>query len=241
MKKTFKLLLLTFILALCVAVSALFYFSYLRYEEAIEALPINDVRLSLKESVNNYVDYEDISPYLLKATVAIEDRRFYEREGFDFIAFGRAMIHNITSLSLSQGGSTIPQQLAKIVYFNYEVSLERKVAEIFLMYDFESAYTKDEILEMYVNIINYGDGNIGIYNARMNYFQKEPEDLDLYESTLLAAIPQSPSYYQLSNHNEATVERQKKVLNDMLEEEMITSEMYEECIKEIEYAQQGYQ
>ncbi len=197
-------------------------------------MPISGVKSTIQELNPDYVEFEDISPYLLKATVAIEDRRFYEREGFDLIAFFRATYHNITSMSLTEGGSTIPQQLAKIVYFNYETNLERKVAEIFLMYDFESCYSKDEILEMYVNIINYGDGNIGIYDASMNYFQKAPSDLDLYEATLLAAIPQSPANYQLSNDNPLTYTRQKKVLNDMLEEEMITSDMYEECLKEIE-------
>lgn len=234
MKKTLKLALLVIVLAITVLISSLFYFSYTRYLEVKKELPISEVKSSIQELNPDYVEFEDISPYLLKATVAIEDRRFYEREGFDLIAFFRATYHNIISMSLTEGGSTIPQQLAKIVYFNYETNLERKVAEIFLMYDFESCYSKDEILEMYVNIINYGDGNIGIYDASMNYFQKAPSDLDLYEATLLAAIPQSPANYQLSNDNPMTYTRQKKVLNDMLEEEMITSDMYEECLKEIE-------
>lgn len=230
MKKWLKISFVSLFVIVIALSSILFYVSYRRYEEAKQEMPVEDIREYLMTSIDNYVEYEDISPFLLEATYAVEDRRFYIREGIDFIALGRAIVKNISSMSLIEGGSTITQQLAKIVYFNYETSIERKVAELFFIYDFEDCYSKNEIIEMYVNVINYGDGNIGIYEASLNYFGKEPTELDLYESSLLAAIPNSPGNYQLSNDNPNTYKRQTKVLNDMQSLGLISQNEIDECL-----------
>ncbi len=230
MRKWLKISFIGLFILVVALSSILFYTSYNRYEEAKSELPVAEVREYLMLNNDNYTEYEDISPFLLEATYAVEDRRFYIREGIDFIALGRAIVKNISSMSLVEGGSTITQQLAKIVYFNYETSLERKVAELFFIYDFEDCYSKNEIIEMYVNVINYGDGNIGIYEASMNYFGKEPAELDLYEASLLAAIPNSPGNYQLSNDNPHTYKRQIKVLNDMQSLGLISRSEIDECL-----------
>ena len=232
MKRFVKVFFICLLSSVMIAGFVLVFFSYERYKEAKEVLPVEDIREQLIEKTDHYVYFEDISHDLLNATYAVEDRRFYVREGIDFIALGRALMRNLTSFSLAEGGSTITQQLAKIVYFDYETSLTRKIAEYFFIYDLEDHYSKDEILEMYVNVINYGDGNIGIYEAAMNYFNKEPKDLDLFEASLLAAIPNSPANYQLSNDNPKTYQRQLKVLNDMLELGLINENEYDECVIE---------
>ncbi len=213
LKRTF----ITLTLLAFLAIGLLFGLGYNAYTEAIENLPIEEVKDYLQDKVDDYTPLTEISPYLLKATIDVEDHRFYDRYGIDFIALARAMLRNILSFSVIEGGSTITQQLAQNIYFTFDSSLPEKMAEYYLLYDLENTYSKDEILEMYLNIIYYGDGYYGIYDAAMGYFDIKPIDLDLFDSTLLAGIPNAPSVYQLSSGKALALERQKHVIKRMYE------------------------
>ena len=114
---------------------------------------------------------------------------------------------------LFKGGSTITQQLAKNLFLSNEQTFKRKIKETIISFIIEKEYSKNEILELYVNVIYYGDGYEGILEASRGYFHKEPSKLNKEEATLLAGIPQAPSYYQLSNNYKETYERQKEVLD----------------------------
>ena len=184
--------------------------------------------------MKHYIEIEEISQYLKDATVSTEDKRFYEHDGIDPIAYGRILYVLVTSGQLSGGGSTITQQLAKNMYFTFQPSIIRKFAELFMTVRIESTIEKDEILELYLNIINYGDNNMGIYDASMNYFNKLPSELNFDEATLLAGIPQSPANYQLSNHEEEARIRQKAVINTLIENEYYEPAIMNQLLKEVE-------
>lgn len=162
---------------------------------------------------NNYswVELDDISPYLIDATLSTEDKHFYKHNGFDFLRIGKAIIKNISSRSLSEGASTITQQYARNLYLNYEKTWKRKIEEAILAFELETHYTKDEILEGYLNTINYG-GVFGIENAANYYFNKSACDLTLAEASMLAGIPQSPANYSPLSNLELAKKRQKTVL-----------------------------
>ena len=227
-----KIIKVLFILILisCIAFVGVTYHEYV---ELKTTYPIEDVKTNLKDHTKEYVDYEDIAPYLIDATVAIEDRRFFDRYGVDYIALGRAMLTNLIQMDLVQGGSTIEQQFIKIYYFKYERSLTKKLMEIFFIYDLDNYYSKEEIIEMYVNIINYGDGYVGIGAAAEGYFGKMASELDLNEASLLAGIPNSPANLQLSNHNPKTYDRQKKILKAMYETGKIDIVEFETIMDEL--------
>ncbi|MEG0170020.1 biosynthetic peptidoglycan transglycosylase [Anaerorhabdus sp.] len=198
---------------------------YNRYKEAIKELPLS-VAVSNIQADPTYVSFNEIDPDFVDALTSIEDHRFFERRGVDFVAIGRALVANLVSKEIQQGGSTITQQVAKNIYFSNKPSLTRKIAEVFFVWDLEDHYTKDEIFAMYANIIYYGDGYYGIRQAANGYFNKAPNDLTLYEASLLAGLPQSPSRYQLSNGYKLINERQKNVLSAMLKyNEISTQEM----------------
>ena len=133
------------------------------------------------------------------------------------IAIGRAAWNNLTSWSLREGGSTITQQLAKNLYFTQEKSFIRKIAEMFMAFRLENTYTKDEILELYVNSIYFGDGYYCIYDASQGYFGKAPIDMTDYECTLLAGIPNAPSVYSLTANPELAEQRQEYVVQRMVQ------------------------
>ena len=152
----------------------------------------------------------------MDAVVAVEDHRFEQHLGIDLIAIGRAAWNNLTSWSLREGGSTITQQLAKNMYFTQEKSFIRKIAEMFMAFRLESSYTKDEILELYVNSIYFGDGYYCVRDASQGYFGKDPIDMTDYESTLLAGIPNAPSVYSLTANPDLAEQRQQYVIQQMV-------------------------
>lgn len=209
--------------------SVLVYQGYKRYEEATSIFTVEEVGNQVINS-DYYVSYENIDEDFVNALVAIEDNRFFKRKGIDFIAIGRAVVFNLIKGKVSQGGSTITQQLAKNLYFTHAKSLTRKIAEVFFVDDFEKNFTHEEIFAMYANVIYYGDNNYGILDASKNYFGKSPDDLSLYEASLLAGLPQSPSKYQLSNGYEEAHKRQKKVLSAMLKYGYITEKEYNDTL-----------
>lgn len=160
---------------------------------------------------------------LQHAFVAVEDARFYKHCGIDPIGIMRAMFRNITSGNVSEGGSTITQQLAKNAYLSQERTLKRKIQEVFLALQIERQYTKDEILEMYLNQIYFGQGAYGIQAAAKTYFNKNAEDLTLPECAMLAGIPKSPNYYSPFNNLKASKARQEVVLSQMAKYQYIDS------------------
>lgn len=206
---------------------------YLEYRQVLKQMPL-EMKIAEIQKDEHYIGIEEISQYLKDATVSTEDKRFYEHDGIDPIAYGRILYVLVTSGQLSGGGSTITQQLAKNMYFTFQPSIIRKFAELFMTVRIESTIEKDEILELYLNIINYGDNNMGIYDASMNYFNKLPSELNFDEATLLAGIPQSPANYQLSNHEEEARIRQKAVINTLIENEYYEPAIMNQLLEEVE-------
>ena len=151
------------------------------------------------------------------AVIAVEDHRFEKHGGIDIIGTCRAIVTNITSFSLVEGGSTITQQLARNLYFTQEQSFTRKIAELLVAFDLEKNYSKDQILELYINTIYFGEGYYGIKEACEGYFDKEPMDMTFDEMTLLAGIPNAPSVYSLNANPDLAKQRQQHVINAMKE------------------------
>ena len=225
MKKFFKRIFSFVLLVVFVVIAIVIYQGFLKYKVTITETPL-EIRVEKLKNIENYTFYEDIPATFIEAVVAVEDRRFYKHSGFDVIGTGRALIRDIKNMELLEGGSTITQQLAKNMYFPANNSPWRKVAEIFMAKKIEEEYTKAEILEMYFNIIYYGKGCYNIHDAADTYFDKLPIEMNDYECTLLAGIPNAPSVY--SKNKELARERQEKVLKSMVQAEYITQEeMYD--------------
>ena len=180
------------------------------------------------------VELDEISDYVLEATVDTEDVRFYEHNGVDLTGIVRALINNLTGGDL-EGASTITQQLVRNTLLSDEaddISFERKVREAELALQMEEAYSKDEILLMYLNTINYGDGCYGIEAAAQNYFSVSASELTLAQAATLVGIPQSPTYLNPKEYPEACLERRNTVLERMLDAGDITQEEYDEACAE---------
>lgn len=161
------------------------------------------------------VGIDQIPVNLQNAFVAIEDNRFYEHKGVDFRGLARAMYTNIRAKEIAEGGSTITQQLAKNAYLTQDRTIKRKIQEIFLALQLEKQYTKQEILELYLNQIYFGQGAYGVQAAAKTYFGKNVSDLNLAECAMLAGIPKSPNYYSPFNNLNAAIERRNTVLDEM--------------------------
>lgn len=228
-----RLLLLALILAVA-ACGLIIYQGKSMYEEAVSRQSIPDRVQELKES-EDYVPLESISSYFLNAVVSIEDRNFYSHGAVSFSSTARAIINNLKSKSFSEGGSTITQQVAKNLCFSQEKKLSRKVAEIFAAIELENEFSKDQILEIYVNLNYYGDGYYGIRQASVGYFGTEPAYLTASQATLLAGLPQAPSVYALSGNAEKAYERQKEVVDSMVENRYISEEDAEWILSEKPY------
>ena len=177
----------------------------------------------------SWISLEDISPYLINATISTEDKYFYKHIGFDYLRIAKAIVTNIVKRDKSEGASTITQQYARNLFLNFEKTWKRKIDEALLACELEVHYTKDEILEGYLNTINYG-GVYGIEAASKYYFGKSAKDLTLAEATLLAGIPQSPSNYSPVKNYKKSKERQKIVLLMMKNNNKITNEEYNNAL-----------
>ena len=167
------------------------------------------------KEADTFTSIEDLPETYVNAVVAVEDKRFFRHPGIDFLAVGRALLHDIQAGRYVEGGSTITQQLAKNLYFSQEKQLTRKIAEVFVALDLERSYSKEEIFELYVNSIYFGDGYYGIGSASMGYFELEPSKMSDYESTLLAGVPNAPSRYAPSKYLDRAEKRQLQVLRRM--------------------------
>jgi len=179
-----------------------------------------------------WIELDRISPYLIEATINTEDKNFYKHKGFDYLRILKALYVNIISGSTQQGASTITQQYAKNLFLDFDKTWARKWDEMWYTIEIETHYSKDEILEGYLNTINYGHGMYGIENASQFYFNKSASDLTLAEAAMLTGIPKSPSNYSPLVDEAKAKERQELILKNMKEDKVITEEEYQEAINE---------
>lgn len=224
MIKFIKRVLFLIIVAIIVAFGLFVYQGHNLYEEAIQETSIKEKIEEIKLEKTNYIKYSELPENYINAIIAVEDRRFFEHKGVDLISITRAVIKDIQTMSLAEGGSTITQQLAKNTYFTQRKELTRKIAEIFMAFEYEKECTKEEIFELYVNTIYFGDGYYCVYDAAHGYFDKNPQEMNLYESTLLAGIPNAPSVYAPTKNPELAKQRQAQVLNKMVNYKYLTEE-----------------
>ena len=216
MKILKRFIIILFIIIVIVAVSFGMY-GYTLYNEKIEEQPIAD-KISDIQNGYYFVPIEDVPEDYINAIIAVEDHRYYDHGAIDIIGIGRAVLTNITSGELREGGSTITQQVAKNLYFIEEDTVvRRKLAEMFMAIELENKYSKEDILELYINTIYFGDGYYGIKQACNGYLNKEPKDMNLAESTMMAGIPNAPSAYAPTVNKELCKERQNKVISSMIE------------------------
>lgn len=173
---------------------------------------------------NDFVELSNISDYVKTAIVSIEDKNFYNHKGFDYLRIAKAMFVNLKSKKIKEGASTISQQYIKNLYLTFDKTWERKIQEALLTLELETHYSKNEILEGYLNTIDFGAGNYGIKEASKYYFNKEPKDLTLAESSIIVGIPKNPSYYNPVAHYENAKERQKDVLYSMVKNKLISTD-----------------
>ncbi len=196
--------------------------------------PVEYKHLYGGESNRIWVDYKDIPQYMKDSMVAIEDKRFWEHKGVDWWRTIGAAGNLLSSGSNSYGGSTITQQLIKNLTGDNDVSISRKLKEIFRAENLEKKYTKEEILESYLNVVNFGSGCKGVQAAANLYFGKDIKDCTLAECAAIAGITQNPYAYSPMNFPEKNKERQQTVLGEMYSQEKITKEEYDNAMAESE-------
>lgn len=189
-----------------------------------------DLNTDVKRTI---VSLSEISPYIQKATIAIEDADFYSHSGIRPLSMVRAAMANFTSASVKQGGSTITQQVVKNSLLTKDKTITRKLKEMVLAVKLEKIMTKDQILEVYLNESPYGGTVYGVEEASMSFFGKPASEVSLAEAAYIAAIPQAPTYYSpYGTHREDLNSRQKTVLLRMKEQSMISDTEYETAINE---------
>lgn len=198
-------------------ITAMFIFFTLIYGKHIQNVYKIDDNLikRVSSSNNNYTKIDKLPDNLINAIVAVEDKRFYKHKGIDFISIGRAVVINLKEGKFKEGGSTISQQLAKNLFLTSEKTLERKYKEMILALEIESKYSKEEILEMYLNVVYFGSGAYGAQNASKTYFDKNVCELSLDECAMLAGLPQAPSAYNPKKYYSKAKARQEIVLSLM--------------------------
>lgn len=238
--KITKYTFIIFILGFTILFVALFIYSKkLNYELPkvidIEIYDNNDNLLFKKNNTSNknYVYFNDISPSIIEAFLSIEDKDYYSHQGVNFKRILGALLSDIKSGTLSQGGSTITQQYVKNVFLSSEKTFKRKIEEALIAINIESKYTKDEILEGYLNTIYFDHGIYGIYDACLFYFNKLPSEITVNEAAMLAGIPKSPSNYSPIKNPENNDKRRKLILSEMLNDGKITSEEYSNLLNEV--------
>ena len=201
--KIFRKILIILLIITLVVLSILFFVGFGCYSSVLKEKPLIN-RITEITSKENFVKYDNMCKDYINAVIAIEDHRYYDHGPVDFIAIFRALFTNIRDGEFDEGGSSITQQVAKNVLFTQEKTLSRKLGEVFGAYDLEKNYTKNEILEIYVNTAYFGEGYYGIY------------DLNLSEASMLAGVPNAPSVYAPTLNPELAKQRQKQVLNSMV-------------------------
>ncbi len=248
----FKWLIISFLVFLLVALSAL---AAIIIDYVNTSPPLDPARLAVVETSYIYdsngnevaelhaeqhriaVNLEQVPLHLAQAFIAVEDERFFRHRGFDVIASVRAAYSNHLAGNIVQGGSTITQQLAKNAFLVSETTYKRKVQEIILSLELEKNYSKEEILEMYLNRIYFGNGAYGVEAAAQLYFNKTVNDLTIAEAAMLAGITRSPNFYNPFSNLEEAERRMRTVLSSMKRLQYISSAEYNEAVnKKINYA-----
>lgn len=181
---------------------------------------------------NDWVSLKDISKYVRNATIISEDKSFYNHSGFDYLRIGKAMFNNIKSGTIVEGASTISQQYVKNLYLDFNQTWKRKIDEAFLTIKLELRYSKDEILEGYLNTINYGQGNYGIASASKYYFNKNASDLTLEEALMLVGIPRSPENNNPIANYDNCIKRARIIASLLVKNGYITKEDYDNLYKD---------
>lgn len=227
--------LLLFILVIIIIIGSVLYLNGNKlYKEKLSEISLENKVSSVREN-SNFIKLNSLPTYYKDAVVSVEDRRFYSHGTIDFIALARATFSNIKQKDFKEGGSTITQQTAKNLYLIKEKDVSnRKVAEFLIGRDLEKKYNKDEILELYVNTIYFGDGYYGIQEASKGYFNKDANDLTLYEATMLAGVPNAPSLYAPTVNFHLTQSRQKKVVSSMVETGTLSQEEADKLYTQID-------
>ena len=219
-------------LAALIAAGAVFgLLGFLEYRSAMEKTGV----LEMAEQVRAREDFtplEELPDFYRKAVIATEDQRFYEHGGVDALAILRAVWNDLRTLSLAEGGSTITQQTAKNLWYSNERTPTRKAAEILTAWQLERYLDKDEILELYVNSIFFGDGCYSIGAASRHYYGKAPQELTDGECAALAGIPNAPSVYAPTANPELTAQRQRQVLRQMVKQQVITQQEVDAILAE---------
>ncbi len=203
---------------------------YDMYKKAIEETPLEEKVAKIREK-ENYITLEELPQIYLDAVISVEDHRFYKHNGIDIIAIGRAIINDIKAMAFVEGGSTITQQIAKNEYFTQEKKITRKIAEIFVAFDIEKEYDKNEILELYINTIYFGNGYYNIKDASLGYFGKQPSRMTDGECIMLAGIPNAPTVYNPKTNMELAIKRMKQVIDKMIKYGYLTQEEADKIIK----------
>ena len=191
-------------------------------------------RIALLQNDKNiiYLTSDQIPELVKQAFVSIEDKRFYKHHGSDPFAIVRAVTSLLGKGRITQGGSTITQQLVRNIYLTHSIRWERKVEEIFIAHAMEREYSKDELLEFYINNIYFSNGCYGIEAASQKYFSRSVSDLDLSETAFLCAIPNNPSIYDPLTHADKTIERRNLILQNMLDDGIINEQQYTDAVNE---------
>lgn len=230
MKTFLKVMLLLMLIGISIGL-LLIGKGYDMYKEAIQETPLEEKVEEIKSKAN-YTKISELPQMYLDAVISVEDHRFYKHSGIDVIAIGRAIINDIKAMDFVEGGSTITQQIAKNEYFTQEKRITRKIAEVFMAYEIEKNYLKDEILELYINTIYFGNGYYNIKDACEGYFGKSPNEMTEGECIMLAGIPNAPSVYNPKENPKLAKERQKQVADKMVEYGYLSKEKEDEILEE---------
>lgn len=239
-KKFFRFILLSALIFMFAAGAFYYFYSKQQVQELTASKDLNTLFTEVQHRPD-FVPGDQIPQFLKEATVALEDARYYEHDGLDLIGLVRAGISQVIPIFDKSGGSTITQQVIKNLYGEFDGGIAWKGTEMLLALELDKNFSKDEILAVYLNIINYGDNYNGIGQASAGYFACTPLQLNEAESSLLAGIPQSPTNFALSTNFAAAKNKQKVVLDAMVRHHMVTQEqadqIYAEPIHYIAYGQ----
>ena len=218
MKTFLKVMLLLMLIGISIGL-LLIGKGYDMYKEAIQETPLEEKVEEIKSKAN-YTKISELPQMYLDAVISVEDHRFYKHSGIDVIAIGRALINDIKAMDFVEGGSTITQQIAKNEYFTQEKRITRKIAEVFMAFEIEKNYSKDEI------------GYYNIKDACKGYFGKSPNEMTAGECIMLAGIPNAPSVYNPKENPKLAKERQKQVADKMVEYGYLSKEKEDEILEE---------
>lgn len=219
-----KIIYSLFIILLCAATGCGVFYGvkgHKMYQDAVSLESVEE-RFEKVQKEEHFTQYSDLPEFYINAVISVEDHRFKKHPGIDPIAICRAAWTDIKAMSFEEGGSTITQQLAKNMLFTEDKKLERKMAEVFAVLDIEREYSKEEIIELYVNTSSFGSGYYGIYAAAKGYFGKLPSELTDYEAAMLAGVPNAPSMYSPDVSMEMASRRVGQVLHSMVKYGYIT-------------------